>query len=265
MDKSNNFFENTLVINWIAPIITGIIVVILTSVLGKILSIWWKNRAFIRKRDSANEKYINNVLPYMIQQIEISRDVLYSIKKAIAAEYQIAEKYLFKNEEIRNSIVLSISNTRFMTEANKINMINGVIRFFNEIGEDKITKEIKREDNSKKISKRYSLFSCIGSLIFMVIIYAINPDKVDDPNSMAQILLVMGLIVFMGSSLILWRFILEKSLLDINIGITDLGIHDIAIEVIRSIVRTTFTHTKVKDNLHTNIAKKQQESEDGEV
>lgn len=165
MDKSNNFFENTLVINWIAPIITGIIVVILTSVLGKILSIWWKNRAFIRKRDSANEKYINNVLPYMIQQIEISRDVLYSIKKAIAAEYQIAEKYLFKNEEIRNSIVLSISNTRFMTEANKINMINGVIRFFNEIGEDKITKEIKREDNMQIPVERYTYSEINGIVI----------------------------------------------------------------------------------------------------
>lgn len=265
MDKVNNFFESTLVINWIAPIITGIIVVILTSIVGKILSIWWKNRAFIRKRDSANEKYINNILPYMIQEIEISRDILYNIKNAIAAEYQITEKYLYKNEEIRNSIVLSISNTRFMTEPNKINLINNVIRFFSEIGEDKVTKEIKGDNNSKKISMRYSLICFVVSLIFMVVIYAINPDKVDDPNSMAQILLVVGLIVFLGSSLILWRTVLEKSLTDFNIGITDLGIFDVAMEVVQSIIKTTFIHNKSKDNINACIENNQEKGEDEEV
>lgn len=61
-----DFFENTIVISWIAPIITGVVVVIITSIVGKILSMWWKNRAFVRRVNGANEKYINNILPYIV-------------------------------------------------------------------------------------------------------------------------------------------------------------------------------------------------------
>ena len=152
-----------------------------------------------------------------------------------------------------------------MTEPNKINLINNVIRFFSEIGEDKVTKEINRDNSNQEISKRYSLLGFVLSLIFMMVIYAINPDKVDDPNSMAQILLVIGLIVFLGSTLILWRTVLEKSLIDFNIGITDLGIIDVAMEVVRSIIKTTFIHKKSKYNLDANIVNKQEKGEDEEV
>ena len=122
-----DFLKNSIVITWVAPIITGVIVVIITTIIGRILSVWWKNRSFLRKLERANEKYINNILPYMIQEIEIDSEVLYSIKSAIAIEYQIAEKYLFSNEQIRNQIVLNISNTTFLAEINKTKLINNVI------------------------------------------------------------------------------------------------------------------------------------------
>ncbi len=59
---------NTIITTWIASIVTGVIVVVITTGIGKIVSIWWKNRTFLKNRDRGNEKYIDNILPYMIQK-----------------------------------------------------------------------------------------------------------------------------------------------------------------------------------------------------
>ena len=258
-----DFFKNTLVISWIAPIITGVIVVILTSIIGRILTIWWKGRAFVRKRDGANEKYINNILPYMIQELEINSQLLYSIKSAIATEYQIAEKYFYTNEEIRNHIVLSISNTRFITETNKLNLINSVISFFNLIGEEKISIEADKDNRKNGIEKKYPVFSLVGSLIFLAVIYIANPDKVDDPNSMVQILLFIGIMVFSISGLILWLSVLEGSVREISVEIIDMGIMGMTRNVICAIGKTLFgvlygrkdkvLHSDKKDNMKDDI------------
>lgn len=39
---------NTIITTWIAPIVTGVIVVVVTTGIGKIVSIWWKNRTFLK-------------------------------------------------------------------------------------------------------------------------------------------------------------------------------------------------------------------------
>ena len=52
---------NTIITTWIAPIVTGVIVVVVTTGIGKIVSIWWKNRTFLKNRDRGNEKYIDNI------------------------------------------------------------------------------------------------------------------------------------------------------------------------------------------------------------
>lgn len=235
-----DFFENTLVISWIAPIITGVIVVVLTSIIGRILTIWWKGRAFVRKRDGANEKYVNNILPYMIQELEINSQILYSIKSAIASEYQIAEKYLYSNEEIKNYIVLSISNTRFITEINKLKLINSVISFFDLIGEEKNIIEVDKDNKKRGIEKKYPLLSLISSLVFLAVIYIANPDKVDDPNSMVQILLFVGVMVLLASTLILWLSVMEGSARDINVELIDTGIIGMTMKVVQSIGETAF-------------------------
>lgn len=211
-------------INWVAPIITGVVVVILTSIVGKFLSNWRRSREFVRKRDDANQKYINNIIPYMIQQIEINSQILHSIKSAIAAEYQIAEKYLYTNEEIRDNIVLSISNTRFVTETNKLNLIDNVLQIFNKIGEETISIEDNKDSRKRRIERKYPFIALLGSLVFLLIVYGVNPDKVDDPSSFVQILLLIGIIIFLASSFILWISILEKSSFDISVEILDSGI-----------------------------------------
>ena len=228
-----DFFENTIVISWIAPIITGVVVVIITSIVGKILSMWWKNRAFVRRVNGANEKYINNILPYMIQKIDLNREVLYSIKSAISLEYQIAMKYMYTNEQIRNQIILNISNTRFLTENNKAELIDNVIKVFNEIGESIEEKTVTKR--KKRIDKKYPTITLISGLIFIAVICGENADKIDDPNSIVQLLIILALIIIMVSLSIFWKLILDDMTDSMKSDIIDGGIIGITNEAMRAL------------------------------
>ena len=232
------FLKNGIVITWIAPIVTGVVVVIITTIIGRILSVWWKNRSFLRKLERANEKYMNNILPYMIQEIEIDGEILYSIKSAIAIEYQIAEKYLFSNEQIRDQIVLNISNTRFLTEINKSRLINNVIRVFGEIGSNNEAKEETKKINTKLINKKYPFISFLAGLIFSLLIYFINPEKVDDPNSIIQLLLFLGILISLGSVFILWVLILFDKSVEVYIDISSNGIFGSIVYVMETITNS---------------------------
>lgn len=92
---------NTIITTWIAPIVTGVIVVVVTTGIGKIVSIWWKNRTFLKNRDRGNEKYIDNILPYMIQKIDVDVDFIISVKNAISIQFNLQEKYLYTNEQLK--------------------------------------------------------------------------------------------------------------------------------------------------------------------
>ena len=230
------FLENTVVVTWIAPIITGIVVIIITTLFGKIISIWWKNRAFIRKVESANEKYINNVLPYMIQEIEVDAKMLYSIKKAITIEYNVAEKYLYTNEQICNLIILNISNTRFLTEINKARLINNVLEIFGRIGNSIIREEEK--ETKVKISKRYPLATFVIGIVFSLVVYCISPEKIDDPNSLVQLLIIFGMLVSISSILFLWLSILSESDKQLSIDIIDAGLFGSTFSAMSAILMT---------------------------
>lgn len=226
-----DFFENTIVISWIAPIITGLIVIIITTGC-KVILIWWKNRALIRNVNGANEKYINNILPYMIQEIDLGEGVLYSIKNAISLEYQVAMKYMYTNEQIRNQIILKISNTRFMTENDKAKLINNVMEIFNNIGNSIEEKTITKK--KRRIDKKYPTISMIAGLIFMVIICVTNTDKIDDPTSVVQVLVAVDLIIIIISMLILWELILDDMTTSIKVDIADDGIVGIMNQVVQA-------------------------------
>ncbi len=217
-----DFFENAVVATWIAPIITGIIVIIITTLFGKLIAIWWKNRTFVRKVERANEKYIENILPYMIQEIVIDNKILDSIKKAISLEYKIPEKYLYTNEQICNLIILNISTTRFLTEFNKARLIDSVLQVFEKIGQSTYVEE---EKNAKvKTNKIYPFLCFAFSMALSIILYISSPEKVDDPNSLAQVLFVLGILISMTSILFLWVSILAEIENKVSINIEDYGI-----------------------------------------
>lgn len=229
--------SNTIITTWIAPVVTGVIVVVITTGIGKIVSIWWKNRTFLKNRDRANEKYIDNVLPYMIQRISVDVDFVISVKKAISVQFNLQEKHLYTNEQLKNQIILSISDSKFMPELQKSELIQHVQSTFKNIGNDAEKVEDLRKEE-RKISKKYPMIMLIISVCFTMIVYMVNPEKVDDPNSIAQLLAVMGIIFSLGSASSLWMILLSESTNKINIEIAHSGIIGATYTVVQALVST---------------------------
>ncbi len=210
---------------------------VITTGIGKIVSIWWKNRTFLKNRDRANEKYIDNILPYMIQKIDVDVDFVTSVKNAISIQFNLQEKYLYTNEQLKNQIILSISDSKFMTELHKSELIQHVQSTFKNIGNDIEKVEILKKEE-RRTSKKYPMMMLIISVCFTLIVYAICPEKVDDPNSIAQVLALFGALFSLGSAATLWMMLLSESTNKINIEIADSGIIGATYTVVQALAST---------------------------
>ena len=226
---------NHIITTWIAPVVTGVIVVVVTTGMGKIIAIWLKNKTFLKNRDRANEKYIDNILPYMIQKRDINADFVTSVKNAISIQFNLQEKYLYTNEQLKNQIILSISDSKFITELQKFELTQHVQRTFENIGNDIEKVEITKKEE-KTISKKYPIIMLVISLCFTLIVYAICPEKADNPNSLAQSLIGIGSIISVVSAAMLWMTFLSESTNKIKIEIADFGIVGVTSEVMKSVV-----------------------------
>ena len=58
------------------------------------------------------------------------------MKNAISIQFNLQEKYLYTNEQLKNQIILSISDSKFMTELHKSELIQHVQSTFKNIGND---------------------------------------------------------------------------------------------------------------------------------
>ena len=217
---------NTIITTWIAPIVTGVIVVVVTTGIGKIVSIWWKNRTFLKNRDRGNEKYI-----------DVDVDFIISVKNAISIQFNLQEKYLYTNEQLKNQIILSISDSKFMTELHKSELIQHVQSTFKNIGNDIEKVEVLKKEE-RRTSKKYPMMMLIISVCFTLIVYAICPEKVDDPNSIAQVLALFGALFSLGSATTLWMMLLSESTNKINVEIADSGIIGATYTVVQALAST---------------------------
>lgn len=71
-----SFLSNQFVINWVAPIITGLIVVAIPTAIIRIFRI----RKDEKKVQDANERYVNLIRPYIIQKIKIDSRLITDIR-----------------------------------------------------------------------------------------------------------------------------------------------------------------------------------------
>lgn len=109
------FLSNSIIIDWIAPIITTLIATLVVSGI-KIFIQDEKNKKDIKL---ANDKILDTIRPFIIQQIPISKDVIISIVDSIRVEKNIKEKDIYTFEEIKNKLIFDIADTRFLKENDK--------------------------------------------------------------------------------------------------------------------------------------------------
>ena len=151
---------NQIIVDWIAPIITGLIVLLIPAIVTRVI----KNRNLLRNIKDINSKIINTIRPFIIQRIEISSHFISDLRKAIIKENGIKEKYVFNEIEIRNKILLDISETRFLKENEKQDLIDFTYEIFKNFNKKEIIRyKENRLDyqiliNKKNMKKSYDKY-----------------------------------------------------------------------------------------------------------
>ncbi len=191
--------KNDIMINWIAPIIGMIIVVIAI----KLFVERNKSKAVIGIINIANNRFIDAIRPFFIQEIEINMKLINNIRNAIKREYCADDNMLYTIEQLEEQIILDISETKYLTEERKKELIHNVYVKFdelkNEVQESRTeeqTELIKSEINRLKTSNTRLLILFI-LIIMMTIILLINYFYTLDFSNLYLIIIILPLIMFL--------------------------------------------------------------------
>jgi hypothetical protein len=194
----SSFLRNDIMINWIAPIIGTIIVMIAI----KLFMDRYKSKTVISIINIANNRFIDAVRPFFIQEIEINMKIVNNIRNAIKREYCADDNMLFTIEQLEEQIILDISETKYLTEERKKELIHNVYNKFDDLKnqeqekhtEDQtelIRSEINRLKNSN--SRLLVLFILV---IMMTIILLINYFYTLDFSNLYLLIILLPLIMF---------------------------------------------------------------------
>lgn len=193
-----NFLRNDIMVNWIAPI-TGTIIVAIAMRLFMERS---KSKSVISVINIANNKFIDAIRPFFIQEIEINMKIVNNIRNAIKREYCADDNMLYTIEQLEEQIILDISETKYLTEERKKELIHNVYSKFdnlkNEVVEEskeEQTELIKSEINKLKINNyRLAIISIL--VIMMTIILLMNYFYTLDFSNLYWLIIILPLIMF---------------------------------------------------------------------
>lgn len=183
---------NEIIVNWIAPIITGLLVVAIPIILSNLI----RNRNLIKNIQEINNKIIDTIRPFIIQRIEIDSRFISNIRDAIIKESNIKSKFIANEIEIRNKILLDISETRFLKENEKQDLINFTYNIFKDFNEKQMDANKNNVDIKSNIglsmTKILYTIILIVSLVIMLIAYKINPVNTNVEDNIVIILTMIS-------------------------------------------------------------------------
>lgn len=117
-----SFLTNEIVVTWISPIITGLLVVAIPAgVIGllKVLQI----KRDEKKITAANQRFIDAIRPYIIQNIDILPKFISDIRNVIVEESGVKDKFVYSELNLRNKIIMDINESKYIDEINKEKLI----------------------------------------------------------------------------------------------------------------------------------------------
>lgn len=171
-----NFLTNQIVVNWIAPIITGLIVVAIPTFLIRVFQL----RKDKRKVDDANQRYLNSIRPYIIQKIHIDKRFISDVRRVIVKESCIKEKYIYTEIELRDKLILDITEDNYINEMDKKELFDFTYDVFKEFSEEQVSnKDVsKNKVKSFMIIDKYIIVLII-SLVICTIIQMTSEEGAD--------------------------------------------------------------------------------------
>lgn len=178
MEKVVSFMTNNLIVIWIAPIVTGLILAI-------ILKVFTINKSK-KEIKRANLEYKNAILPYVLQKINLGESVLHAIRDAISKETGIPKKHLYSDHELMNMLIYDITKTRFSTEEGKKELIDHICNMFS--FDKDLDEDIEKEKHSNNLMTKLS--ACIGvfGIVCTLSVYFYDPQALQDIYGTATIL-----------------------------------------------------------------------------
>lgn len=125
---------------WIAPTITAIVAAILSLIIEQVV---FKLNDNIKIK-KVNNQMIEHIEPFIIQQIFIKLEDIKKIRSAIILENDIKEYKVYSIEELRDILILNVSNTKYLKEEEK----NKLFKLINNIFTEKTIDEINNKNET---------------------------------------------------------------------------------------------------------------------
>ena len=120
------FLKNSIVIGWIAPVVTTIIA---TIIIKKITII--NSSKVINK---ANQDYVNTILVFIKKKMKIDEGFVHGVRNALALEVGVPESKLYSDGMLRDVLVNNLARDTSMLEKDRLDLIRDTIKVFdNEI------------------------------------------------------------------------------------------------------------------------------------
>ena len=193
LDILKNILKNEIIISWVAPIITGVVVALII-------------RLFKVHRDEktvfqSNQRYIDAIMPFIIQKTEIKSEYISDTRKVIVDESGLKNKYVYTELALRNKLIVDICESNFIDEKRKKELIDFTYECFKsfekiENKESKDDSESKKTNGTKLLRPIVLLFaSLIVSQMFLILIlYLYKGDVNPEDNILLALPLFQGII-----------------------------------------------------------------------
>lgn len=155
---------NEIVVNWIAPIITGLLVILIPAAALK----FFRFKKDIKKINAVNERFINSIRPYIIEKIRISSNIITDIRSAIIMDSDIKERFVISEIDLRNKLIIDINESKYIDEVNKKELIDFTYEIFKDF--EKKNSLIDNKEINVKQRKVSVLNNFIKSPISLVLV-----------------------------------------------------------------------------------------------
>ena len=203
-----SFLTNEIVINWVAPIITGLIVVAIPAGIIKIIQL----KKDERKIHDANKRFLNSIRPYIIQGININSNFISDIRKVIVQESGVKDKFIYSEYDLRNKLIMDINESVYIDEKNKEKLINFTYETFKSFDNTKSLESKEVNEESKKVKFLHNMIfaptiTFIMSVIMMILISIFDNNNLElTENPIFALPFLLG---FLSSIVIILSMILN--------------------------------------------------------
>ncbi len=195
-----DFLRNGVMLNWIAPILGTI----MGAIAIKLLIDRYKSKSVISIINIANNRFVDAIRPFFIEEIEIDMKIVINIRNAIKREYCADDDMIFTIEQLKEQIILDISETKYLSEERKKQLIHNVYSKFDnfqaetdtDIVEEQ-TELIKYEINKLRVNNYYlAIISVL--IIVMAIILMISYFYTMNFNNLYWLIIILPLVLFIA-------------------------------------------------------------------